>query len=1755
VLSLSGNSEQAFASLNSIQANPQVWVEWNYNEISKPYVVYSNASNPLNAASALEYRSNWDAVGISRGKIYNVTSGGYKREVDSDSSAVVLEASTGNSESFSASVAVNGPGYYKLVFYARADIQNVYGATNKVNDSVSISGSSSGGTSTYYYRVIPRSRSYGQIQFDATGSDSIIGKTSSSSLTLRWFEDDNALAYDIYRGTTKYITPYLATVAAHVPNAKIDYDYDMTHFDQSSWNVSSSIAITASVAPAVTVKNGYTTKPKSMADKDVLESDLEFINKTKKNTVGGIEVTLPRNWKNSTTASGNYTASVTNVLARFFSDNDTSTPTRFSVDTELLLQNGTTHTFAVKIRNGETVFSDGPVTLKTYVYSNATTGGLLDTITSSVSSSALTGQWYTLSNTFTASTGTYVMFELSSSAQYRFAVPSSRTKKQSKFFYPLAIDVAGLWQRATAPSWKLKDPDNIFYKISTQRTKYVYQDDLTIAATSIAPPSYGSFNFYMSPSIKLSKNGNYLESTKYFTRMLDQESKTPVVVSNSVEIDGAEYQMIEVFFGSEDDYDTMELDINLTTATTGARMLFSKPEIFKIDSWNFMNWEYFPIESPFYPNRPGEALLNPFLPSKDRTVTLPNSSSVAKPVSNVFYNTNSFAKIGYPYKQSILSKYNRFKYYLSDNDPVKDSTVIRAQYNDYLNINKLIVKASNALVDMTTTSGSVKLLGPGNAVLNTIAWGSGDFDSSGVMVLYYDGANWSTSRGTWNPPKLTDSGILQNVSASVTGVVFIHNGATVASNRANRLYSAVNKKPEIRSHIIEISPRLEIDISDLIETFTTTKAIDNQDSVAGFPLGYMNANTGGLDIHNIPVIKNTFPFTMFDQVSENATFANLMRQNVKFTVMMVSPSLDFTDEIPFMTMYSDSWNVSGLDKVSVNLFDMAKGKMMAMEDPDYFAWEEDLYSTVTNLLDFSGISDYDNDAIKRILLNKSNKTSYFWCEKKGNVFDTLKSLFVSQQIGAAFDEYGVMRFFDLDDIISRYTGKKFTPDFAITDVPLKITTANGPITYESNIMQNSYNPTMDSKVGKIIVQYRVANKNISVDTSQSNNTRKTTADMAAWQQKDDLGLPDSFIARTVNARDNSMFATPALAWSPGIVHILGGYSGYGFVGGELISWNGLEFSFTPKLSPDAGQLQSISRVLFSDKDADVIVQDILASNPDIVTVDYAFTGKVTGVARGQKFTSVRNHYMYDDGKNIPTGYVSPTDDSLTQYFDKISISGVTPSASSTSLGGNVITFDKNVASIIVRRQEHTSTRKPSVLLAKGGGEIGDPRVPYTASKFKFFSTKFVAPDFTKNHFGRDDETILLEVGFYIGHQESPLMVGIRNNGKHSFVALNDFSRTTTKPYKGAAHNQRDSAASSKLASVNNVFDGKEHRLSIKLDDSELTVWVDNELAGTWNLCTPRGSSFSRPKRTNWGVYVDNLSKKNGPNAGGRPLSDAYHVNITEMYAVDDALGKHDYGINPKRNTFHHWRTQKFLDLLLEKNVNAEPNYYFWSGPKIPLHGAHFYEDQEFNTAPAQPFSLVSLYTGYNPGGTKGKASTLSTVLPWRDVTISSIYANPFRFSLGIVNKSNQLVFIASADNKIEEGSVPNIQLNGAVFVPGEQATLEKVINAANVNNSITLTTDWIQSEENARQLIDRASRLANTFNVQIDLDIFGNPLIQVGDICQFVYTLKGIGYDPENQGVIPKYYLVKSVKQDFTGGLKTSISMRPMFDLKYDNIS
>lgn len=108
-----------------------------------------------------------------------------------------------------------------------------------------------------------------------------------------------------------------------------------------------------------------------------------------------------------------------------------------------------------------------------------------------------------------------------------------------------------------------------------------------------------------------------------------------------------------------------------------------------------------------------------------------------------------------------------------------------------------------------------------------------------------------------------------------------------------------------------------------------------------------------------------------------------------------------------------------------------------------------------------------------------------------------------------------------------------------------------------------------------------------------------------------------------------------------------------------------------------------------------------------------------------------------------------------------------------------------------------------------------------------------------------------------------------------------------------------------------------------------------------------------------------------------------------------------------------------------------------------------------------------------------------------------------------------------------------------VVQSGQHDYLESSINGYTTPEPVIFESTWIQTESDAKNL---SAWIKNQWSKQqrvVDLQVFGNPLISVGDIITIKY--------PNNDLDGTQKFVVSSVNNSFSDGLETSITARSIY--------
>jgi hypothetical protein len=256
--------------------------------------------------------------------------------------------------------------------------------------------------------------------------------------------------------------------------------------------------------------------------------------------------------------------------------------------------------------------------------------------------------------------------------------------------------------------------------------------------------------------------------------------------------------------------------------------------------------------------------------------------------------------------------------------------------------------------------------------------------------------------------------------------------------------------------LIEVSPRIEVDLTPYVLNFNINKSLDSKNTY--LPISSINSDDASIVLSGIPLGTISSPVALFSSQSNKASLAmkKMYRKNIK---LYINYSLDnYFDNstktlatpgtlIPGGIFYSDTWDESDVNEVSIQAYDIGR-YLQSAQVSDYVSNLRTVIDVISNMLDLSGYTDYDYNSLYDVCNNRSVPVdlAFFYVNSKDTtIIDALNQIFLPYQIGAYIDEYGVMKFLSLTDVISK----------SVVDMSID----------QSNILDNGYSVNNKAKPG------------------------------------------------------------------------------------------------------------------------------------------------------------------------------------------------------------------------------------------------------------------------------------------------------------------------------------------------------------------------------------------------------------------------------------------------------------------------------------------------------------------------------------------------------------------------------------------------------------------------------------------------------------------------------------------------------------------
>jgi len=1244
--------------------------------------------------------------------------------------------------------------------------------------------------------------------------------------------------------------------------------------------------------------------------------------------------------------------------------------------------------------------------------------------------------------------------------------------------------------------------------------------------------------------------------------------------SSSLEINSFGWTKVETYIGGSSSLDTItSFDYNITLNRLNTQdllpinILFTVPEVYAISYFDYQYNSVWNADAVFTNFRPGESYVNTgsskfSFPSEFRKLTKEiingYTSDIYMPVSPIIQNPK-LINIAPPvpfYKNGLLSDMNQYKYFVSD---INNRSITGLYDKSGIYTNKLVLKF-NTLMAVPTINiyidGNIISVDGSTSIdlsKNISKENGGVREDAGVLVLYWTGSAWTRSKWSAMPKFNSDGTVDKIVSLNKIRVDQVSNSVRTEFSS----YDSPSLDSDIdRMQIIEISPRVEVDLSSYVINFSINKSLDSKDTY--LPISSINSDDASLILSGIPLGTISSPVALFSSQSNKSSLMlkNMYTKNIKFylnynldnyfddaTKTLISPNT----LIPGGIFYSDTWDESDVNEVKIQLYDTGR-YLQSTQVSDYVSNLRTVIDVISNMLDLSGYTDYDYNSLYEVCNNKSVPLdlAFFYVNSKDTtIIEALNQIFLPYQIGAYIDEYGVMKFLSLAEIVGAVDGELLID--------------------ESNILDNGYSVSNKAKPGKISLRYQspkikqsLSMQNLSLDANSPSFIYTTSNDIV-WSQQTSDSVGMNYLNADMDETQNYFMLDKNDALD--IFHTYNlNNSGYAFIENEIVSFLYKEYTLTDQSSNSAtvyvkNDIELSGEIDRFNRKYTVGLPVSSGETPIEFNTTITPTGKIANIQRGMFGTKVSAHTVLTTSnqstknitcKNLSSNYNITGDGT----FSAASFNQFTPTATTT---GKVVFYPTNERSIATTEDGDKPYQTYSgkfnfedgIETCSGGIFFNMDNDELDANGAFFIELiRYNTKDKSDNWNSPPIYKYALAV-YRVGGNNPEILAysdvtTIANSIIDNFEKVlvksgsgNDTTYTVANDYRYASFNLR--AATYKTTGDDGESQSVVNALCVFLNNQEVTGWSVIE-SGSWvpiDLNTVTGL----PKKVHLthnivagSIFGTFISRDPIELVGVEyPTQVTSTVGgIREIYATQKPL--------VERSVSYYFQDREFLNGMIQnQNVFSRSKSYMMQ-TKPEVIGINTY-DVQYTTPAAVSVDVwpIEYLLKYIPGtDVVDQQYAQKKLVDDYSLSYSTVLNTGFRAKFAIANNSSHMVFLKKDPTELLQGvSVLNLWTQ-EIIAPSDPEILEKVIDPANMSEVVQLDSNWIQSKDAANKLINTMARGIDIFSKDVSIEIFGNPLIQVGDIVELSYNLGGLN---------EQKYMVHSVSQSFDNGLSTRITL------------
>lgn len=405
------------------------------------------------------------------------------------------------------------------------------------------------------------------------------------------------------------------------------------------------------------------------------------------------------------------------------------------------------------------------------------------------------------------------------------------------------------------------------------------------------------------------------------------------------------------------------------------------------------------VSSIFRPNQPDPGII---LMQKHKDTLMVKNSNTLK-INNVnpsnprYYPFTEFRKYDY-FNSAKSMKKKSGEIFNGISNPLTGAIVGASPFvvyedNNVFPCNKITIKVQNHLSVPKKFSIEV-LIGTTWTPAYTVNQSSAADFTDGILNIYYTGSGWAkVANNTLISPYLVTN--LEELSSNTPTQLLNIRGVRLSVYEMSPL-SVNGVLYPAGLEILELSPRLEADISEYTEAFNFNSTLSDSTSF-GLPVGAVVSSAGNIILSNE---NNQFLF------SSKLSSLKMLSPDVKMSFFQeVDTSPTTSTFIPLKTLYATQWSVQEDYSVSVSLEDGFKflRETQAFDILVRSSIGIKLSSAIMFLLDNSGLNGFNFVKSSNTVLGEDTIIRNFFCRREQTVAEVLQELAIATQCSMYFN--------------------------------------------------------------------------------------------------------------------------------------------------------------------------------------------------------------------------------------------------------------------------------------------------------------------------------------------------------------------------------------------------------------------------------------------------------------------------------------------------------------------------------------------------------------------------------------------------------------------------------------------------------------------------------------------------------------------------------------------------------------------------------